>query len=156
MSSKTDSGDGGKGAPLTKPKVGGGYRRRYPKTRREKKSVCNKVSKSYLQRIHRGPQESHLQRGNRIPSGSIYRNYQGPGDLCQAEVRQYSGHPDRNRASEGHLDTYPNHKNVHQRGSGKAPPWELFRRVRQAHSMVIPKQSENILRGPVTMHRGNK
>ena len=37
MSSKTDSGDGGKGAPPTKPKVEGGYRRRYREPRRENK-----------------------------------------------------------------------------------------------------------------------
>ena len=38
MSSKTDSGDGGKGAPPTKPKVEGGYRRRYREPRRENKN----------------------------------------------------------------------------------------------------------------------
>ena len=37
MFSKTDSGDGGKGVPLTKPKVEGGYRRRYRDPRRENK-----------------------------------------------------------------------------------------------------------------------
>ena len=35
MSSKRDPIDGGKGAPLTKPKSKGGYRRRYHKPRRE-------------------------------------------------------------------------------------------------------------------------
>ena len=38
MSSKTDPGDGGMGAPPTKPKVEGGYRRRYREPRRENKS----------------------------------------------------------------------------------------------------------------------
>ena len=37
MSSKTDPRDGGKGAPPAKPKVEGGYRRRYRKPRRENK-----------------------------------------------------------------------------------------------------------------------
>ena len=37
MSSKTDPGDGDKGAPPTKPKVEGGYRRRYREPRRENK-----------------------------------------------------------------------------------------------------------------------
>ena len=32
-----DAGDGGKGAPPTKPKVKGGYRRRYREPRRENK-----------------------------------------------------------------------------------------------------------------------
>ena len=37
MSSKTDPGDGGKGAALMKSKVEGGYRRRYCDPRRENK-----------------------------------------------------------------------------------------------------------------------
>ena len=37
MSSKTDSGDEGKGAPRTSPKVEGRYRQRYRKPRRENK-----------------------------------------------------------------------------------------------------------------------
>ena len=40
MSSKTDSGDGDKGAPLTKPKVGGGYRQRYHEPMRKKNSAA--------------------------------------------------------------------------------------------------------------------
>ena len=38
MSSETDYGDGDKGAPPTKPKVGGGYRQRYHQPRREIKN----------------------------------------------------------------------------------------------------------------------
>ena len=38
MSSKTDPRGGGKGAPPMKPKVEGGYQRRYRDPRREKKS----------------------------------------------------------------------------------------------------------------------
>ena len=37
MFSKTGSGDGGKGAPPTKPKLEGGYQKRYRKPRRENK-----------------------------------------------------------------------------------------------------------------------
>ena len=37
MSSKTDPRDGGKGAPPEKPKVEGGYRKRYRDPRRENK-----------------------------------------------------------------------------------------------------------------------
>ena len=37
MSSKTDPGDVGKGAPPTKPKVKGGYRQKYREPRRENK-----------------------------------------------------------------------------------------------------------------------
>ena len=39
MSFKMDTGDGGKGAPLTKPKVDG-YRRRYFDPRRENKNLA--------------------------------------------------------------------------------------------------------------------
>ena len=41
------------------------------------------------------------------PHGSIYRNYQGPGELFRAEVRRSSGPSDRNRALEGRLNPYP-------------------------------------------------
>ena len=40
MSSKTDPGDGGKGAPPTKPKVEGGYRQRCRDPRRENKRLA--------------------------------------------------------------------------------------------------------------------
>ena len=40
MSSKTDSGDGGKGSPPMKPKIEGGYRRRYREPRRENKNTA--------------------------------------------------------------------------------------------------------------------
>ena len=49
MSSKMDPGDLGKGAPLEKPKVEGGYRQRYRDPIREKKAGHNKASKSDLQ-----------------------------------------------------------------------------------------------------------
>ena len=41
MSSKTDSRDRGKGVPLKKPKVEGGYRRIYCDLRREKKTAVS-------------------------------------------------------------------------------------------------------------------
>ena len=59
-----------------------------------------------------------------------------------------SGHLDLNRASEGCINTYPNHKNGNRREIGKAPPWNGDRHVRQAQSTVPTKQGENILRGP--------
>ena len=59
-------------------------------------------------------------------------------------MRQSPGHLDHNRPSEGRLDTYPYHKSGHQRGSGKAPPWKGYRHVRQAQSIVQPKQGKNI------------
>ena len=40
MSSKTDSGNGGKGAPQTKPRVEGGYRRKYRELRRGNKNAA--------------------------------------------------------------------------------------------------------------------
>ena len=40
MSSKTDPGDRGKGVAPTKPKVKGGYQRRYQNPRRENKSLA--------------------------------------------------------------------------------------------------------------------
>ena len=94
-----------------------------PRTEKgEQKSKSDKASKIYLQWVNRGPQGSHLRRGNGIPSGSIHRNYQCPDELCRAEVCRSSGHPNRNRESEGSLYPHPNYNNGHIQGSGKAPP----------------------------------
>ena len=60
-------------------------------------SGCNKARKSDLHSLNRGPQGSHLRGGNSIPSGSIYQNHQGPGELSWAEVIQPSGHPERHK-----------------------------------------------------------
>ena len=75
-----------------------------------------------------------------------------------------SGHPDRNRVSEGRRDTNPYLKNGYQCylknryqcGSGEAPPWKGYRRVRQVQLAVPPKQGENILRVPRTMYGGHE
>ena len=122
----------------------------------KQKAGHDKARKRDLQWLDRGTQGSHLRRGNGIPSESIHHYHQGPDKLFRAEVLQYSGHPDRNRASEGCRDTNPHLKNGYRCGSVEAPPWKVDWHVHQAQPAVPPKKGENILRGPGTMHRGHE